>query len=128
MTPVQARGFIIPNPIDELEEHKKNEEFQEGIVRASTMIEHFGLMQLAEHFRKRRIDVSPNRLNRLTLDNIIFLLYATELVDAEGYRNLMRVKRARNRLVHTISKRYDMSQSNARTMLNLAIRSVEVLI
>lgn len=119
-----ASAFIL-NPLKDLQDLRKKKEYFTAIVFANTYIEHYGFKKILATLQKRDIQVPEERLKNLRLSEIILLLYALALVDQNTYGELHRLRRARNKLVHEVTKRYVLTDRNADQLIGSAMECLK---
>lgn len=121
-----ASVFVL-NPLKDLQDLRKKKEYFTAIVFANTYIEYYGFKRILATLQKRDIQVPEERLKNLRLSEIILLLYALGLVDQNTYGELHRLRRARNRLVHEVTKRYVLTDQNAVQLIGSAMECLKKL-
>ena len=84
-------------PIPTLREAIKQEQWFSGIVMGTAFFEVWGLELLKEKFEGK---ISGDKLEDLRLEEIILLLYSSEIIDEPTYTKMMEVKKVRNKIVH----------------------------
>ncbi|MEE9507441.1 MAG: hypothetical protein V3V98_09930 [Thermoplasmata archaeon] len=121
-----ASVFIL-NPLKDLDDLRKKKEYFTAIVFANTYIEYFGFKKILSTLQERGIQVPEEKLKNLRLSEIILLLYTLGIVDLNTYGELHRLRRARNRLVHEVSKRYVLTDQNAVQLIRSAKECIRKL-
>ena len=84
-------------PIPTLRETIKKEQWFSGIAMATAFFEFWGLELLKEKFKGK---ISRDKLEDLRLEEIVLLLYSSEIIDELTYTKMMEVKKVRNKIVH----------------------------
>jgi len=84
-------------PIYELREAVEKEQWFSGIVMATAFFEFWGLELLKEKFEGK---ISRDKFEDLRLEEIILLLYSSEVINQPIYTKMMEVKKVRNKIVH----------------------------
>ena len=84
-------------PIPTLRKTIEQKQWFSGIVMASAFFEFWGLELLKEKLKDK---ISGDKLEDLRLEEIILLLYSSEIIDQPTYAKMMEVKKVRNKIVH----------------------------
>jgi len=84
-------------PIPTLRKAVEQKQWFSGIVMATAFFEFWGLELLKEKFKAK---ISGDKLEDLRLEEIILLLYSSEIIDQLTYTKMMEVKKVRNKIVH----------------------------
>ncbi len=139
-----AVDVILIDPHGDIEKAIKNEDWVSGFSYAVRYIEHFGTIKIKNFVDSKIVQnirssdqkkVSKrylDDLNRLPVVNIIFLLFALGLVNADTYLDLRKIIVERNRLIHPSKKgvgfQYIEEEKNKRkAMLQQAQKMIEEL-
>jgi hypothetical protein len=80
-----------------LENSIKTRNWYVGILLSSSFLEDVGIRRLKLKFKGK---INPDKIERLSLEQITMLLLASGTIDYKVYQKLMDVKEARNDLVH----------------------------
>ena len=124
---IVCNAVIVESPIKTLEETIKNKEWFKGIVLSVTYFEHFGVLQLKEHF-KGKIFLDENKLKHLGVEKMIILLYGSGLIDGNTYSKMMEIKKKRIKLVHDPwTQQIELDPHDAEKLIEKAIECLEIL-
>lgn len=93
-----GRDWGIPNPTDVLRECVEKKEWFKGIVLSATFLEGIGSRVLSLHFARQ---IREEKIERLQLNLIIVLLYASRIIDHSTYSKMVEINQYRNDIVHT---------------------------
>ena len=95
---VLEKIWEVANPIQKLEKCIKDKEWFKGIVLSTAFFEGVGTIVLSTHFKGH---IAPEKIEHIrSLDQIILLLYASEIIDQSTYSKMIEVNQFRNNLVH----------------------------
>lgn len=100
----------------------RNKEWFKGIVLSATYFEHFGLEKLRAHFKGK---ISEERLNGLSLESIITLLFGCGLIDQNTYTRMIEVKDRRNAFVHQPWANITITDQEGEIILKKALQCLE---
>lgn len=134
-------SFIIINPYGEIDKAVANKDWFIGFANAVCYLEYFGTIRLREYIDlevlSRIADENERRkvneylkvrfgraYERLRADDIVFLLFAFGLIEADNFLKLRKVITTRNELVHPSRKgagfRYAIPEAEAKEILTQA--------
>jgi len=119
-----ASALVVFPPIRSLKETIDHEEWYKGVVLSATYFEHFGLEKLKEKYRGV---IDPQKIENLSLEQIIMFLYISGLIDQPTYSKMIEVKNARNDLVHKPWEHVAMTPEDAKKLIEKAIECLKYL-
>lgn len=111
-------------PIKILKDSIKREAWFEGIVFSTILFEIIGMLELQNHFEGK---IKPKRFERLSLEQIIMLLFCSGLIDQRTYCRMMEVKDVRNKLVHNLWKGLLLKPEEGKRTIKKAIGCLKVM-
>lgn len=119
-------GFIVINPIPEIQEARKNRNYFLAFILAVSHFEYYGYRA----FKIRNLIVDKGS-RYITVTKIIKRLKKNGLIDESIYKKMQEVKEKRNELVHpkckeAITMRYIITK-NDESLLDKAIQCIEAL-
>jgi hypothetical protein len=117
-------ALLVFPPIRALEETIKHKEWFKGVVLSATYFEHFGLEKLKEKYRGM---IDPQKIENLSLEQIIMFLHISGLIDQPTYSRMIEVKNARNNLVHEPWANVVMTPEEAKKIIEKAIECLKFL-
>jgi len=126
---VHDKGFgidvvLVHKPRASILEALRKEDWFKGIVLSATYFEHFGLEKLKEHYQGR---ITPEKLNRLSLEQIILFLFGSGIIDQATYTKMIEVKDARNELVHEPWANVTLTEKRGKALIRKAIECLKIL-
>lgn len=102
----------------------RNKDWFKGIVSSATFFEHFGLEKLRKHFKGK---ISPERLDKLSLESIITLLFGCGIIDQPTYTRMIDVKDRRNDLVHKPWANVVINDKEGKMIIEKALKCLEAI-
>ena len=133
--------MILINPYGDIDKAIENRDWFPGFANAVSYFEHFGTIKLRNYIdsrilqtiedeeKRKRVknqledDLGKN-LQRLSAKDIVFLLYAFQLIDSDTYIQSRKIIKERNKLVHPSRKgiawRYTKPERTAKELLQQA--------
>jgi hypothetical protein len=94
-----AQSLII-NPIGEIEQSLKNEDYFKAATYLSAVLEYYGRLAVDEKLRAEKREINRARIDRLSLQAVAILLYALGIVEQPCYSALIELNRLRRDLLH----------------------------
>jgi len=124
-----VHAIVIPSPIRLLQEAINQKDWFKGLIMSITYFEHFGINKLKEHFRSKGINIDPDKIDRLSLEEIIMVLYSCEIVDQPTYTKMIEVKKKRDKLVHQKKEApiFEIEEGEAENLIKKAIECLKNL-
>ena len=111
-------------PIQSLRRMIKEKDWFKGIIVSTAFFELFGLLMLQEKFKG---EIEPEKFDRLGLEEIIVFLYGSNLIDQTTYAKMMRIKKIRNKLVHSPLEHSSLDPKEAKGLIEDAIDYLKAL-
>lgn len=94
-------------PIPTLRDSIEQKQWFSGIVLGTAFFEVWGVELLKEHFKGK---ISEDKLENLRLEEVILLLYSSEIIDQPTYTRIMEVKEVRNKVVHNPYELFELDK------------------
>jgi hypothetical protein len=91
---------IIKDPIGEVNGAKKDKDYFKALTYTCAVFEHYGKQILLRHFQENKKQVGGDRLERLTLESVIVMLYTHSIINEPVYSKMFGVTHLRNMYMH----------------------------
>ena len=111
-------------PIQSLRRIITEKDWFKGIVVSTAFFELFGLLILQEKFKG---EIERKKFDRLGLEEIIMFLYGSNVIDQTTYTKMMRIKKMRNKLVHSPLEYHSIDPKEAKRLVEDAIDCLKAL-
>ena len=126
---VHDKGFgidaiLVHKPRTSILEALRKEDWFKGIILSATYFEHFGLEKLKEYYQGK---ITPEKLNRLNLEQIILFLFGSGIIDQATYTKMIEIKDARNELVHEPWANVTLTENRGKVLIRKAIECLKAL-
>jgi len=124
-----ASWVIIKDPIGEIKEAKDKKDYYKLFSYACSVFEYYGRQILVWQFNKNNTPVSKDKLQHITLETIIVMLYTHKIIDQPTYTKIIEVKNFRNDFIH---ENYSVTYTpailkDAESKSKFAFESIETL-
>ena len=86
--------YIISYKLEDLIEERN---WFVGVLLSASILEDVGKRKLKREFKGK---IDADKIDRLTLEETIMMLFASQLIDSKMYSKLMKIKTVRNDLAH----------------------------
>ena len=117
------KEILIFSPVTILKQRIDNMRWFEGVVLSAVFLEVYGVIWLKVYFGNK---IDPQRIERLSLEQIIMFLYGLGIVNQDIYSKMMGIKNARNNLLHYPMKL--LYASEAKKIIEKGIKCLEALV
>jgi len=117
--------MIVPNPVKDLEQYLAQKEYFKALVLSTLYFDYYGRVRLREYFTKKEIRIDMKRIR--SLEQVIVLLRACEIVKQGIYSKLLGVNKKRGQVVHRVAGRFVLDEEEAEKTIQDAIECMRVL-
>lgn len=121
------RYWAIRDPVQILRDRIEEEKWFEGVVLSTAFFEGVGIGVLKSHFQGK---VASEKIDRIrSVEQIIFLLYASGMIKQPTYSKMLEVNDFRNGLVHFPlgTPRQPLEPKEAKRIIQKAIGCLRIL-
>ncbi len=91
---------LIINPLPEIEQSLKNQDYFRAVAYLAAMLEYYGKVSIDATLRAQNRNIDSDRLDRFGLEEVAILLYSFDIIDQPCYSAVLRLSKLRNRLLH----------------------------
>lgn len=118
--------IIAPNPVNELKNYLKGEEYFTALALAVQDFEHYGMHALNRHLKDKEIKINTRKRIK-SCHQLIVLLRACDIIPEEIYQKMLDVNSFRGKVIHKLGKRITMDKTKAKKMIEKAIECLSFL-
>ena len=91
---------VVKNPINEISKAKEDRDYFKAMTYSCAVFEYYGKQILVWHFNDIKRPIGKSKLERMSLNPVIMMLYTHEIINESVYNDMIQVKELRNKFIH----------------------------